>query len=282
MTQAHVTFDGFPARHAFTVRHGGVSRAPYDSLNLGDHVGDQPASVAANRRIVMESLGFEPGQLRALRQVHGERIVDTRDDAAWAAGPPEADALTSIDGSEVLAIGVADCLPILFFDSGTGAAAAAHCGWRGTASRLAAGVVEAMHTRYGSHPSKLSVAIGPGIAGACYQVGDTVVDQFLAAGFPVEVARPDAAGRFRLDLAVANRWVLIEAGVDPERIHHDPSCTHCDADRFFSYRRDGVTGRHWALIWPASVGSMRHAASHRDHAAPPGARRMPLGSRADT
>lgn len=273
--------EGFPAAHGFTLRTGGRSRGAYASLNLGDSVGDDPERVSANRRSLRDALGLPRHGIRSVRQVHGETIVDWTQAPFTPGEPPEADAHMSDDPAHVLAIAVADCLPILFHDPASGAVGAAHCGWRGTQRRLAGLVVGALERRFGSRPPDLSVAIGPGIAGTCYQVGAEVVDAFREAGFPPGVARPDAAGRFRLDLAAANRHALEAAGVEATRIFVDPACTHCDAERYFSYRRDGVTGRHWALVRPGAAGSMGNAASTRDHAAPARARRMSLGSGAD-
>ena len=270
------TIDGFPARHAFTLRHPGRSTGPYAGLNLGDAVGDAPERVAANRMLVGEALRAERRRLRLLRQVHGDRIVAWSDPGLGAAGVPEADAHLSDDPRDVLAISVADCLPLLFWDPVTGAAGAAHCGWRGTAIALPGQVVRAMADRFGARASDLAVGIGPGIGGDCYQVGAEVVATFRGAGFPAEIARPDDEGRFRLDLRVAAVHALRTAGVLADHIWIDDSCTHCDAARFFSYRRDGTTGRHWAIVRPGSrrtgaADTMPHGASPGDHAAPAGA-----------
>jgi YfiH family protein len=241
---APLRYPEFDAPHAFTTRPGGVSDGPYASLNLGLSSGDLADRVAANRERMLASFGSERSQVAAFHQVHGDRV---------APGAPtwfddEADAAVTADGT-TLVISVADCFPILFYDPENGAVGAAHCGWRGSIARLAAKVVATMTERFGTDPSALQVAIGPGIRGPCYQVGAEVVAAFDAAEFPATVARPDDEGRFRLDLVAANRHALIGAGVAPERIVDTGLCTHCDAERFFSHRRDaGRTGRHWALI----------------------------------
>lgn len=239
----------FPVRHGFTVRTGGVSTGPYASLNLGLSSGDVPARVEANRDAVLRSLGVGRGDVCAFSQVHGDRVLD---------GTPgwfelEGDAATSDRRETLLVVSVADCFPLLFWDAQRAAVGAAHCGWRGTVRGLAGKVVAAMGERYGSRPEDVRVAIGPGIQAACYQVGAEVVEAFAEAGFPPSVAVPDDDGRHRLDLVAANRWTLRRAGVRPERVRSLGSCTHCDAGRFYSYRRDrGVTGRHWAFIGLAS------------------------------
>ena len=268
--------DGFPALHAVTLRHPGRSTGPFGGLNLGDTVGDAPERVEANRALACDALRVEPARVRLLRQVHGDRIIGWSAHGPGSSDPPEADAHLSDDPGDVLVISVADCLPILFWDPVTGAAGAAHCGWRGTVIGLPGSVVQAMTERFGSEPGDLAVGIGPGICGACYQVGAEVVAEFRDAGFPEGVMRPDDEGRFRLDLRTAAAHALHEAGISPHRIWTDGSCTHCDPGRFFSYRRDGTTGRHWAVVRPGfgvagAADTMPHGASPGDHAAPEGA-----------
>ncbi len=241
---------GLPVLHGFTTRHGGVSDAPFRSLNLGLSSGDERERVEANRDLLLNELGFDRSQVCAFDQVHGNRVLHGA--PSWFT--EEADAAVTDDPSTLLVVSVADCLPVLFFDPATGAVGAAHCGWRGTVAGLAARVVQEMKERYGSRPDQLTVAFGPGVAGACYQVGAEVVERFADAGFPQDVAWPDAEpGRFRLDIAAANRWLLEREGVRPASIHDLERCTHCEPETFYSYRRDaGRTGRHWAFISPRS------------------------------
>lgn len=231
--------------HGFSLRRGGASEGPYASLNLGLSSGDDPARVAGNRERVLRAFGSSRRQVCAFDQVHGDRVLDGR--ASWF--EHEADAAVTDDPDLLLVVSVADCFPLLFHDPVRRAVGAAHCGWRGSRLGLAGRVVEAMTERYGSRPEDVLVAIGPGIQGACYQVGAEVVEAFAEAGFPAGIARPDAEGRHRLDLVAANRHVLARAGVPGANIESLGACTHCDADRFFSHRRDaGLTGRHWAVV----------------------------------
>lgn len=235
--------------HGFTTRAGGVSEGPYSGLNLGLSSGDAPDRVEENRDLLLDGLGFRREQVLALHQVHGSRVVGGA--PSWF--EEEADAAVTDDPGTLLVVSVADCLPILLHDPGSGAVGAAHCGWRGTALGLVADVVREMQQRYGTRPEEVRAAIGPGIAGACYQVGPEVAERFFEAGFPTEVVAPDAGspGRFRLDLNAANRWLLEGAGLSPSNVDDLALCTHCDAARFYSYRRDaGATGRHWAFISP--------------------------------
>jgi polyphenol oxidase len=240
-----LTAPDLPWPHGFTLRAGGVSTGPYASLNLGLSSGDDPDSVEANRERVLSALGVSREAVCAFHQEHGTRVLDGS--PTWFT--ERADAATTATPDRLLVVSVADCLPLLYFDAATGAVGAAHCGWRGTAAGLAARVVSTMAERYGTRAEDVTVAIGPGIQGACYQVGDEVVEIYRRAGFPGSLATPDAQGRFRLDLVAANRWALERAGVRSERVWSADACTHCDPHSFFSHRRDrGVTGRHWAFI----------------------------------
>jgi len=234
-----------PWPHGFTLRGGGVSAGAFTSLNLGLSSGDARDAVEANRDRLLAALGYARADVCAFEQVHGDRVL--AGDAGWFT--ERADAATTDVPGRLLVVSVADCYPLLFHDPTRGAVAAAHCGWRGTVAGLAARVVERMVVRYGSDPSDLRVAIGPGIGADCYQVGPEVVDAYRGAGFPSDVATPDDEGRHRLDLVAANRWTLLRAGIRPEHIWSAGTCTHCEPARYFSHRRDaGVTGRHWAFI----------------------------------
>ncbi len=231
--------------HGFTVRTGGVSAVPYDSLNLGLSSGDAPEQVAENRRRVMAAFGVTEGEVCAFHQVHSARVI--KGAPTWF--EREADASVTDDPKLLLVVSVADCLPLLFHDPVKGVVGAAHCGWRGTVKGIAGEVVRKMGALYGSDPRNIRVAAGPGISAPRYQVGEEVAQAFADAGFPEHVSYPDDKGRFRLDIAAANRWALRRAGVLPENVWRSGWCTYSDAARFYSHRRDaGKTGRHWAAI----------------------------------
>ncbi len=231
--------------HGFTTRKGGVSGGVYASLNLGLSSGDAEAPVAQNRRRVLATFGADEAGACAFSQVHGARVLTGR--PTWF--EEEADAAVSDTPGLVLAVSTADCLPVLFHDPCTGAVAAAHCGWRGTVAGVAANTLQKFITLYGTDPADVQVAFGPGILAPNYQVGPEVVAAFQAAGFPEDVSTPDGTGRFLLDVAAANRWQLLEAGVKPENLWESGLCTYADPERFYSHRRDkGRTGRHWAVV----------------------------------
>lgn len=248
----------FPAPHAFTTRHGGVSRGPFASLNLGLSVPDAREAVEENRRRALRAFGADPGRTARVSQVHGATVAEARE----ATADLEADALISDDPDWTLAMQAADCVPVLLVDPARGAVAAAHAGWRGLAAGVLAATVAALHERYGSRPGALWAAIGPHISGPRYQVGPEVVDALRAAGLRGDHARPDPgeAGRFRLSLGGATTEALVHAGVPAERVLDGGWCTASDPARFYSHRRDGGrTGRHWALLRAPGPGRGRPA-----------------------
>jgi len=237
-----------PVAHGFSPRGGGVSRPPWDSLNLGASVGDDPAAVLENRHRVARAFGMRLDGVARIDQVHGARVHE----AAAGITAREGDALISDDPRWLLAVSAADCLPVILVDVRRGCVAAVHAGWRGVAAGVAAAAVRALGRRYGSDPGDLRAWLGPAIQGPCYQVGPEVVDAVRAdPAVPAAVAWPDpgAAGRWRLDVPGAVRAQLEAVGVAPAAIAASATCTHCAADRCFSHRRDaGRSGRHWALV----------------------------------
>jgi YfiH family protein len=238
---------GFPARHAFTTRRGGVSTGPFSSLDLAASTGDDPAAVAENRERVVAAFGADPERLAGVRQVHGVRVVDARE----AGEDVRADAIVAREPGWTLRISVADCVPLLLAAPSRGVVAAVHAGWRGTAAGIVAATLRHLRDRTGVGPDDLHAAIGPAISGPRYQVGPEVVAALLEAGAPASVATPDPEeeGRFRASVPDAVRALLIQEGVAAERIHDGGWCTASDPERFYSHRRDGGrTGRHWALI----------------------------------
>lgn len=230
--------------HAFTTRRGGVSVGPYEGLNLDDRE-DEPGAVAENRRRLSAALGFGAGDFARLNQVHGTEVVTVGGPGVWTG-----DALVTRQPGVLLAIGTADCYPLLLEDPQAGVLGAAHAGWKGTLGRIAARTVRAM-TALGAEARRIHVAVGPGICGARYEVSAEVTRQFQAAGLGGAV-RP-VGERLHLDLGAANAQVLAEAGVPQGHVWHSGRCS-TDLD-FYSYRRDlGRTGRMWAVIGqPARV-----------------------------
>jgi len=223
-----------------TTRGGGCGVGPYESLNLGDHVGDDPAAVAANRDLLGRYMPVAP---QWLNQVHGVRCIDADacDDVI------EADASFSRNGRRACVVLTADCLPLLFCDEEGGVVAAAHAGWRG----LAAGVIEATVAAMQVPGRRLLVWLGPAIGPRAFEVGDEVRAIFASTNTGAAgafVAHGD--GKWLCDLHALARQRLMRLGI--ERIYADASCTFSDPARFFSYRRDGITGRMATAIWLAA------------------------------
>ncbi|HZJ11007.1 MAG TPA: peptidoglycan editing factor PgeF [Trueperaceae bacterium] len=263
-TAGILTLEGFNARHGFTTRRGGVSEGAYASLNLGLSSGDDPAKVGANRDKLVDELGVTRAQVCGYHQVHGDKVM--RAAPGWF--DEQADAAVSDDPELLLVVSAADCFPVLFHDPMSGAVGAAHCGWRGTTKHIARTVVAELQARFGSAPGDLEVAIGQGIMGTCYQVATEVGEKFMAAGFPPAVLTtagrrelgapitranepPVAATAERplLDILAAIRFDLGQAGVRDQNVRALERCTHCEADVFYSHRRDaGLTGRMWGFV----------------------------------
>lgn len=211
---------------AFADRGGGVSRPPYDSLNLAATVGDDAGAVEANRQRVANAVGFDPGELVLARQVHGCDVLEAGRDATGVIG--EADVLVSRRPEKVVGILAADCVPVVL--AGPDVVAVAHAGWRG----LIGGAVEVAVEQIGG----VSKAwVGPSIHACCYEVGPEVTAAFADRGLPVADATHVDPGR-------AAVVALNRAGVTNVEATRD--CTSCD-HRYFSYRRDGVTGRQGAF-----------------------------------
>jgi polyphenol oxidase len=257
-------------RAAFTLRTGGVSAAPFDSLNLGAAIGDTPEAVAENRRLVREALRL-PGEPMWLEQVHGTHVVvlfgtaelaGGRGAAASAGGQdaaagdrgsrisaadsavPQGDASVAWEPGRVCAIRVADCMPVLFAARDGGVVGAAHAGWRG----LAGGVLEATVERMGVPASQLIAWMGPAIGKENFEVGKDVRSAFTGADPEAASAfLPNARGRWQCDLYALARRRLAAMGVSG--VYGGGWCTFADSERFFSYRRSSQCGRMAALIW---------------------------------
>jgi YfiH family protein len=231
-------------RAAFSLRSGGASEPPWDTLNLGVHVGDDPAAVIENRRRLANVLRL-PSEPVWLDQVHGKDVIEVDERSRPAAGTrPRADAIVTRTPGIVLAIQVADCLPVLFSSRDGRVLGAAHAGWRG----LAAGVLEATVTAMARPASDLVAWLGPSIGPAHFEVGEEVREAFLASQPGAAAAfRPNPKGRWQCDLPALARQRLAALGLS--QVDGGAWCTAADPVRFFSHRRDQRTGRMAALLW---------------------------------
>lgn len=220
--------------HGFSTRHGGVSSGPFFSLNLGGS-DDSPENIEENRRRALDDLGITLEKVSYLNQIHSNQVCQA------APGKQMGDALVTNKKNIAIAVGAADCYPILFHDERNGVIGAAHCGWKGTLAKIVTNTITEMR-KLGAQKEHIKVAIGQGISAKNYEVSDEVISYFKEHGFPETCWN----GR-NLDLLAANKFVLKENGISEEHIWAMNRCT-TESD-FFSYRRDqGTTGRMWGII----------------------------------
>lgn len=251
------------ARHerltaGFTGRDGGVSEAPWFSLNMGLHVGDLDEAVIANRRLLTDAVGWPFESWTCAEQVHGNRVYQVTEAEKGRGRATLNDVLKDCDAimtdvpGVLLASFYADCVPLYFFDPEHDAIALAHAGWKGTVQQIATETIQAMVNAYGTNPQALLAAIGPSISACCYEVDGPVINQveqlLESLGLKGEEAetmlKPAGIDKANLDLKEINRQIMIKAGILPIRIELTEWCTGCRRDLFFSHRKEGgMTGR---------------------------------------
>lgn len=229
----------------FTTRRGGASQGEFTSLNLGLHVSDEPRHVQENRARLLAMLPSAP---RWLNQVHGTNVFEICGGEPGPSndGAPQADAAMTCEVGKVCAVLVADCLPVLFCNDDGSCVAAAHAGWRG----LAAGVLEQTAATMKSPPPRTMAWLGPAIGSSAFEVGQDVVDAFTSQSVDARKAFTtieNKPGKYLADIFQLARQRLNAVGI--ERIYGGEFCTVSDPARFFSYRRDGRTGRMAGVIW---------------------------------
>ncbi|MFQ2092256.1 peptidoglycan editing factor PgeF [Aeromonas taiwanensis] len=224
-----------------TTRDGGVSEGVFAGLNLGAHVGDEPARVEANRARLQQEAAI-PGPLNWLNQVHGIAVHPVSDRYERA---PDADAACAHEAGLACIVMTADCLPVLFCDRAGTRVAAAHAGWRG----LHAGVLEKSIAAMGCEPAEILAWLGPAIGPTAFEVGGEVREAFVAEQAEAVAAFVPSAseGKWLADIYRLARLRLARAGVTA--IYGGECCTFSDSERFYSYRRDGQTGRMASIIW---------------------------------
>jgi len=230
------------ARYAFTDRYGGASAPPYDELNLGDHVGDDPDAVAENRSRLAAAVDLDPGRLVLMQQVHGRAVAVVG--AAQQPGEPlpVADALVTDVAGLGLVVLVADCVPVLLAARRSDVVGVAHAGRRGVLAGVVPATVAAMRD-LGARPDRMVAVVGPAVCGRCYQVPPEMADEVVAAE-PATRATSSAGGP-GLDLRAGVVAQLLAAGV--RSIEADPWCT-VESPDLYSHRRDGVTGRFAGVV----------------------------------
>jgi hypothetical protein len=261
---AYGLFDPFvKVTNVVTTRHRGSSRPPFDTLNLGLHVGDDTDAVLENRAIVAQVLLFEPEEWTLGEQVHGSAVAVVRagdkgrgavvmDDAVG-----QADALVTNEPGIPLGVLVADCVAVSLYDPARHVAAIAHAGWKGTLSRVVEKTVDAMSNVFGTDPADIVAGLSPAVGKCHYAVGREVVDAFVDE-FGYDAGRfleEDPEGQWRLDLTGANTHQCRRAGIREGRFEVAGRCTACEPRLFYSHRRDGPrTGRFASIIMLHSTG----------------------------
>ncbi|MFN8382920.1 MAG: peptidoglycan editing factor PgeF [Anaerolineales bacterium] len=246
----YYSFDIFSSSitQAVFTRRGGVSPAPWQSLNLGGSVGDDPAHVAANRIHIFDAFGRAPASIHDVWLVHGTDIVYADAPRSLETHPERADILLTDNPEVSLFMRFADCVPLLFHDPKKHVIGISHAGWMGTVKGVGKTTVEAMQTRYGCNPEDIIVGIGPSIGVDHYEVGEDVVSQFREKyGADTERIIQSRTGSTYLDLWTANLIQLQNVGV--EQVQVSGVCTACHLDDWFSHRAEkGKTGRFGALM----------------------------------
>lgn len=237
----------------FTTRHEGVSRPPYNSLNLGLNTNDSPHNVHGNRSLLVRAFGAKSDQLLTVTQTHGTDILIVDSPNADVAHflKIECDGIITNQRGIMIGIGVADCAPVLLVDPVKRIVAALHAGWKGTAYGIARKGVAAMIGNFGSKQSDIVAAIGPAIGPCCYEVDEPVRSAFAASEAEVwrQTSRETASGTWKLDVPSAVKLQLIDSGLLPGNVETSQYCVCCTQELFFSYRRDkGETGRHLGFI----------------------------------
>lgn len=248
-TSWHIASSGV-AECAFSTRSGGASKKPYDSLNMSLAVGDEREIVLLNRRAFGSALHVNPYHIVVPNQVHSSTVRRVTDADAGAGAADHSTAIADTDAlitntpNLTLALHFADCVCVFLVDPANKAIGVAHAGWRGTVEGIVTATIEAMTREFGTDPKQLLAAIAPSIERHCYDVGEDVARPFSKA-FPHDerVLKQSSSTKWRADLKTANLILLQRAGVDVANIAVCEQCTSCNSSEFFSYRRDGDTGR---------------------------------------
>ena len=230
-------------KHAFLTRQGGVSLPPYHTLNWSGNNGDLEEDVQENRKRTAGTFGLDPARFLFLNQVHGDGILVLKHPAVGLPSSLEYDAVITDAPGIFAGILTADCLPVLVVDGTRRVVAAVHAGRQGTGLHVLPKVVRKMRTAFESSPEDILVSFGPGIGPCCYEIDEKV---FRTEWEPFSLSREKK--KWRIDLTAINLSLLQEEGVGESQISRINLCTCCHADLFYSYRRDGRTGRQFSFI----------------------------------
>jgi len=231
--------------HGFTTKDGGISTAPYESLNLAFHVGDSEKNVLQNHDTLAKELGYKKRTLVHMKQIHSAKVhtVGSLDNFL---NPRECDALITNKTETPLLVMVADCSPILFYDDIQKVIAVAHAGRQGTFLNIVHNVVKSFVKDFSSSVSDITVTVGASIGVCCYEVGSEINSEAEKLG--LEYAMEKREGKFYLNISKILKKQLLNMGIKEENIEISQECSCCKNEKYFSYRADGVTGRFAGVI----------------------------------
>ena len=227
------------AKHAFASRWDGVSKAPYNTLNVAYHVGDKRADVMKNHNILANEVGYDLKKLVFMNQIHSNEVV-VIDEESFSV--PSCDAVVTSMSNVALMVMSADCAPVLLFDEVRGVVAAVHTGRAGAFGDIVSNVVEMMRERFGCKSPDIRVAVGPRICSSCYEVSKKEIDEAHVLGYGFA-----CSGR-HLDIDAILKYQFSQNGLEEAHIDFLPHCTKCESDSFFSYRANKTTGRNASVI----------------------------------
>ena len=230
-------------RHAFLTRQGGVSLPPYDSLNLSDKNGDSEEFVSRNKNLIAKTFAFDSRRFILLDQMQQDQILLLKKPVLTLSSPLEYDALITNSPNTLHGILTADCLPIFVVDQKKKVIAAIHAGRQGTSLQITTKVLKKMEKEFGCSSKDLLIALGPSIGSFCYEIDEKV---FHPEWTPFSTSRGE--GRWMVDLVQINIAQMKREGIHEDQIFWINLCTHCHRDLFFSYRREGRTGRQLSFI----------------------------------
>ena len=233
--------------HTFSTRIGGTSKPPYESLNLGFHVGDRPEDVTDNHRLLAKEMGYNLSQLVHMRQIHSDKIVIIDPSQHDFRHPPECDALLTNQKGIPLMVMVADCTPVLFYDAHKGVIGVAHAGRAGALQGIVPKALKKMQTHFSSCLQDIQVILGPSIGACCYEVNEEIVQEVREKGY--DLSTVTKKGRHYLDVNSIIHKQLREIGLDDQQVEDLSVCNACEHKSYFSYRADRqMTGRFAGVI----------------------------------
>ena len=230
--------------HAFTTNSGGVSKEPYNSLNLAFHVEDNKMDVEVNHKLLAKELNYNKDSLVHMKQIHSNIVHIVNDNDSFST-PPTCDALITDKLDTPLMVMVADCSPILFFDDEKKVIAVAHAGRAGAFKNIVKNVVDCFKREFNSDETNIYVSVGASIGSCCYEVGSEINDEAKELNLDYSIQKINNS--YYLDVSKILKTQLIDCGVKEENIELSNECSCCD-ERYFSYRREGTTGRFSGII----------------------------------